>query len=135
MAATTLTAADPVVFARDANNDLIVPLRKATGLEAVLILVRTALLLWRDEWFLNRDSGTPWLETEDGVVTERDAILGQPYDAAKIARTLRKVVLAVPGVSDVTQLRSSFNGDTRNMTVSMVVRTRFGDSPLVVTAG
>ncbi len=135
MPATTALSTDPVVFARDERNDLIVPLRKASGLEAVLILVRTAWLLWRDEWFLNRDLGTPWLETEDGVVTEQDAILGQPYDAAKIARALRGEALAVPGVLDVAEFKSSFDGETRNLTVSATIITRFGDGQVQIVPG
>jgi hypothetical protein len=124
----TLRSTDPVVFARDENNDIIIPLRKASGLEAVLILVRTAWLLWRDEWFLNRDVGTPWLETEDGVVTERDAILGQVYDAAKVARALRTEALAIPGVVDLAEFKSSFNGETRNLACSGVIKCQFADS-------
>lgn len=133
MPATTARSTDPVVFARDSSNDLIVPLRKASGLEAVLILVRTAWLLWRDEYFLNRDKGTPWLETEDGVVTESDAILGQVFDQAKIARVLRAEALAVRGVSDVAEFKSSFDGETRNVTVSALIRTQFGDGTIQIT--
>jgi len=132
MPATTALSTDPVVFARDENNDLIVPRRKVAGLEAVLILVRSAWLLWRDEWFLNRDKGTPWLETEDGVVAEQDAILGQPYDAAKIARVLRGEALAVSGVSDVAEFKSSYDGETRNLQVSAVIRTAFGDGTVQI---
>lgn len=135
MPATTTLSTDPVVFARTDTNDLIVPLRKASGLEAVAILVRTAWNTWRDEYFLNRDFGTPWLETSDGVVTEQDALLGQPYDAAKIASTLRGVALAVPGVSDVAEFRSVFDGDTRNLAVSATIRTQFGDTVVSVQAG
>ena len=129
-----LLSTDPVVFARDENNDIIIPLRIARGIEAVLILVRTALLLWRDELALNRDVGMPWIETEDGVVTERDAILGQPYDAAKIARVVRKELLAVNGVLGVIQFASSFDAETRTLAVSLIVRTAFGDSPLTTVA-
>jgi hypothetical protein len=132
MPATAALSTDPVVFARDENNDLIIPLRKASGLEAVLILVRTAWLLWRDEYFLNRDVGTPWLETEDGVVTEQDAILGQPYDPAKLARVLRGEALAQPGVVDVAEFKSSFDGETRNARVTAVIKTQFGDGPVSI---
>lgn len=135
MPATTARSTDPVVFARDSANDLIVPLRKAVGIEAVMILVRSAWLLWRDEWHLNRDVGTPWLETSDGVVTEADAILGQPFDQAKIARVLRGVALAVNGVSDVAEFKSSFDGETRNLQVSATIRTAFGDGQVSVVVG
>lgn len=123
-----VSSTDPLVFARDENNDLIIPLRKASGLEALAILVRTAWLLWRDEWFLNRDVGTPWLETEDGVITEREAILGQRYDAGKAMRALRAEALAINGVRDLVGFRSSFDGATRNLAVSGVIRSDFGDA-------
>lgn len=131
-----LLSTDPVVFARDEQNNLIIPLRIARGLEAVAILARTRLLLWADEWFLDRSAGTRWLETEDGTVTERDAILGQPYDAGKIAREVRRVILgepAIPGANDVTELKSSFDGATRSMELSLVIRCVFGDVPLTVS--
>lgn len=134
MPATNALSTDPICFARDENNDLIIPLRRATGLEAVLILCRTALLLWRDEWFLNRDVGTPWLETTDGAVTEQDAILGQGFDAAKTQRVLRKVLLGITGVTAIAELKTAFDGPTRNLTVSFVIKTRFGDSPLTSIA-
>lgn len=124
---------EPVCFARDEKNDLIIPLRKATGLEAVLIMARTILLLHRDEWVLNRDIGTPWLPTEDGVVAERDAILGESYDAGKTLRALRPQLMAIPNVRDVAEFKSAFEGgDERTLSVSMVLRTRFGDAPLAV---
>lgn len=136
MPAATVRSTDPVVFARDpVTGDLIIPLRKAVGLEAVLILVRHAWGVWRDEWFLNRDFGTEWLETEDGVVTESDAILGQAYDAAKISRVLRTRALAVNGVSDVAEFKSSFDGESRNLTVSATIRTAFGDGPVSIVVG
>ena len=133
-----LLSTDPVVFARDENNDLIIPLRKAFGLEAVMILVRTALLLWRDEYFLNRSIGMPWLETEDGAVTEQDAILGQQYDPAKAARAIRRTILGtpnepgVPGVDDVVEIKTAFDNTERGLSISCVVKTRFGDAPLTL---
>jgi hypothetical protein len=136
MPATAALSTDPVVFARDlTTGDLIIPLRKASGLEAVLILVRAAWEVWRDEWYLNRDVGTPWLETDDGVVTEADALLGQPYDPGKLARALRGEALKVAGVVDVAQFQSSFDGETRNVTVSGLIRTQFGDGPVQVVVG
>lgn len=134
MPGTNALSTDPICFARDEDNDLIIPLRRASGLEAVLILCRTALLLWRDEWFLNRDIGTPWLETTDGVVTEQEAILGQVFDASKTQRILRKVLLGITGVTAIAELKTSFDGPTRNVTVSFVIRTRFGDSPTTSVA-
>lgn len=122
---------DPLCFARDDNGDRIVPGRLASGMEAVLILVRAAIKLWRAEWFLDKDIGMPWLETPDGVVTERDAILGQAYDPAKTARALRREILAVPGVVEVPELRTSYDGAERTPSISLRVRVRFDDAEVV----
>lgn len=129
-----LLESDPRCFARDERNDLIVPRRLARGMEALLILCRTRLYLWRDEWFLDRDIGMPWLETPDGVVTEQDAILGQAFDAAKTARAVRRELLAVTGVIDVPELRCTFDGETRTLSIEFRVRAAFGDSELVTVA-
>lgn len=122
-----LQSTDPVVFARTEAGDLEIPLRRAVGLEAIAILVRSAWQLWRSEYFLNLEVGVPWLETEDGTVTERDAILGQQYDSAKLQRALRAEALAINGVRDLVGFKSSFDGGTRNVTASGVIRSDFGD--------
>jgi hypothetical protein len=127
-----LLSTDPICFARDENNDRIVPGRIVGGLDAILILVRTAWQLWRDEWFLNRSIGVPWIATRDGLVTRADAILGQPYDAAKLARALRGEALAINGVRDVIEFKSAFDSGIRNVTASCVIRSSFGDAPLSV---
>lgn len=129
-----LLSTDPLVLARDADGNLLVPLQPARGMEALLILVRARLLLWRDEWFLDRDAGMPWLETPDGVVTERDAILGQAFDPAKAARAVRREIMTVPGVVEVPELRCAFDGPTRTLSISFVVRARFADLEGVQTS-
>jgi hypothetical protein len=128
-----ILSTDPLVFARDANNDLIVPMRRVSGLEAIEVLVRAAWSLWRDEFFLNRDVGTPWLETEDGAVGERDAILGQAPDPVKLQRALRAEALAINGVRSLEQFKSSFDGATRNLTASGLIRSDFGDVAVTAT--
>lgn len=129
-----ILSTDPLCLARDANCDLIIPIRIVRGIEAVAVLVRTALNLWRDEWYLNRDVGMPMLPTTDGVVGERDAILGQPHDPTKIGRALRKELLAVPGVKAIKSLQTAFDGDTRNLTIRCVVTTAFGDTEEIAVA-
>lgn len=128
-----VNSTDPLVWARDDCGDLIIPLRRAVGLEAVAILIRAAVGLFRDEWFLNRDAGMEWLPTDDGVVSERDAILGQPYNAAKAQRALRNIILRVTAVRSVTQLRTSFDSEERTLEMSCVARTQFGDLPFSTT--
>lgn len=123
---------DPVVFARDEDGQLIIPKRQARGLEAILILARAALRLWRDEWFLNRDIGMPYLETEDGSVTTREAILGQAYDPAKVALAVRRVLLPIAGVAEVKDMRTAYDPETRALSIACTLRTAFGEAPVAV---
>ena len=122
---------DPICFARDSTGRLIVPLRLARGADGILVLLRHAIETWRDEWFLDRRVGLPYLETADGYVTEAEAILGPPYDAARIARIVRPVVLGVPGVTGIRELVSGFDGGTRAMSLRVRAITAFGDLPPV----
>ncbi len=125
-----LLIGDPVVFARDADNHLAFPLSLARGLDAVAIGIRTRLLMCRGEWFLDLDKGVPYLPTEDGTVTESEAILGQPFDPVKIRAALLELILETPGVLDVPVLRTQFDAAERVLTITWVARTRFGDTPI-----
>lgn len=129
----TVLSTDNLQWARDSCGDIVVPLRRATGAEAVGILVRAAVLLYVGEWFLDVDRGVKWLPTNDGSVQERDAILGQPYNPAKIRAELRRVILTVTGVGSVASLRTSFDADERTLEVATTVRTAFGDVDVNVT--
>lgn len=128
-------ATEPVVFARDNDNDLIIPLRKAIGIEATMILVRTKLMLWRGEYYLNRDEGTEWIETADGTIGERDAILGQAYNPARVQRLVRRRILEVPDTVDISEFRTSFDGTDGTLTISCIVKTRFGEADLALEIG
>jgi hypothetical protein len=130
-----MLSTDPRVMARDENGNLIVPMRPATGLEAVAILLRSRLNLWRDEWFLDRDAGTPWVPTEDGVVTDRDAILAIGADVERVQVILSSEARKEPGVVSVSGLSIEVDTANRSMRGSMVVRTRFGDTEIAVSSG
>lgn len=118
---------DPICFARRADGQLEIPLRLASGIEAVVIGVRSRLLLFAGEWFLDLAAGIPYLPTAGS--DERIAILGQHYDAAKARAAFRREILASPGVVEVTELLTSFAGATRSLSVRWRARTAFGDTP------
>lgn len=118
---------DPVTLATDESGDLIVPLRFATGLDAVVQGARVRMQLIRGEWFLDLDAGVPWMEND--AVTETAAILGQKFNRSRVTTALRTAILSTPGVKEVLSLQVEFNGTTRAVTVTWSARAAFGDTP------
>jgi len=126
-----LLSTDPLCFKRDANGDLQFPLELASGLEAVAILLRERIRLFRGEWFLSVLAGIPYLPSDDGTtVTETEAILAQPFDPVKVRAALLTEILSTPAVVDVPVLRMSFDGPTRVLSTTWVAKTQFGDTPI-----
>lgn len=127
-----LLSTDVVVFARDVSGQLLFPLRGVSGLDAAVIGVRTRLLLFQGEWFLNLSAGVPWLPTADGAVPESAAILGQAFDEIKVRAAILAEILTCPGVIDVPVLRVAYDGPTRALTIAWQARCAFGDTPVDV---
>lgn len=75
--------------------------------------VLTRLKLWRGEWFLNTNSGTPWLQE----------ILGK-HDAVDVV--LRTRILETPGVNAITRFETILDPDTRRLTVTAEIATPYG---------
>ena len=126
-----LLLTDGVVFARDPpTGDLIFPLRLVSGLEAARVGARTRIMMCRGEWFLDLDAGMPYLPTQDGVVSQSDAILGAPYDPVKTRAAVLRELLTVPGALSVPVLRTDFDGSSRILAITWVLRTTFGDTPI-----
>ncbi len=125
-----LLETDPVCFKRTETGDLLFPLELARGLEAVAIGIRTRLHLCRGEWFLNLDIGIPYLPTDDGVVPESAAILGQPYDPIKTRVAFVREIMTVPAVVELPIFRTNFDGPTRVLSITWVALTRFGETPI-----
>lgn len=125
-----LLVTDAVCFRRTPSGDLLFPLALARGLEAVAIGCRTRILMFAGEWFLNLQAGVKYLPSLDGVtIPERAAILGQAFDPIKAKAEFRRVLLTTPGVISIPELEVAFDGPTRNLVVSWVARTAFGDTP------
>lgn len=121
-------ASDPIDWAMDDDFQLLIPIRFVRGLAAVRQGVRVRLSMARGEWFLNLDTGVPWLPTDDGVVTVEQAILGNPrFDAGFVNEAIRRVIERTPNVIQVTEIRSSFDNEARTATVTWSARTAFGD--------
>lgn len=122
-----VNSTDTLIWRRDDCGDIVIPFQRSSGLEAVASLVRAAINLFVGEWFLNIDTGTRWLPTPDGTVTEQQAILGSKYDSGKIRAELRRSILKVTAVRSVTSIKTTFDGGERTLSVDAFVRSAFGD--------
>lgn len=83
--------------------------------EAVAQMVSTRLGLWQGDWFLNTEEGTPYMTLILGNNT------GAFYDAA-----IQDRILGTDGVVALQEYQSHLNPQTRELTVSCRVTTRYG---------
>lgn len=110
-----------------ASNDLELDatgnLRLVYDAEAVGQHARQRLQFFRGEWFLDRTIGVDWFgET-----------LGQREAAVPVVEaTVKRVVLATPGVTSLLEISTSFDRRNRGAKVDRcVVQTEYGDTAAV----
>lgn len=88
--------------------------------EGVAQNVKTRLALWRGTWFIDTDEGTPWLQE----------ILGK-QEAVDVV--LKSRILETPGVISLQSFESILNPDTRSLSVTAIINTRFGTAEVMET--
>lgn len=81
--------------------------------EAVVQAVKTRLNLWRGDWFLDTAAGTPY----------REAVLDKSYASAM---AIREHILGTEGVTEIISLDAKRDPDTRKMTLTATINTRYG---------
>jgi hypothetical protein len=106
--------------ALDSNNDLIVENGQlklvSEGAETVQH-VRTRLLFYMEEWFLDLQAGTPYFQE----------IFTKPANLANIESIFKSRILNTPGVERLTQFAMEYEGNsTRRLTVSFSAETIYG---------
>ena len=74
------------------------------------------LKLWRGEWFLDTEFGTPYLQQ----------ILGKQLTLSGALAALRKSILEVEGVRQILSFSYSFSDSTRKLTVDFTADTPYG---------
>lgn len=88
--------------------------------ETVRQAIMTRLELWKNEWFLDTNEGTPYLQSVMGK---------QQFDIASLA--LRDRISRTPGVRSILSFDSTFNGAPRRLTVTATVDTVYGPVTLM----
>lgn len=113
-------------FALNESHDLYQSSRSgiaiAEGADSVVQGIRTRLLLFKGEWFLDINTGMPWFQE---VFTDG----GQ--DIRRIESALKTQINATPGVEAILSFNLEFIGSTRELTVSFEVDTIYGPSGLI----
>jgi hypothetical protein len=94
---------------------------------AVAQLIRTNLLLWQGEWFLDQTYGMPWSQDVLGVGTK------SIYDMviqANVLATMAPYQAQTGQAGSITSYSSSLQG--RKLSVSMTVATPFSAEPVTI---
>ena len=84
--------------------------------DSVVERVRAKLQLIRGEWFLDRNAGIPWVETD----TAPDPILGAKPNLAHARQYIEQAIRSVEGVATIDTLRVEL-GRTRSLTITFGV--------------
>jgi len=102
------------------NNDLILQngsFLTVSDAAQVVQHVRTRLLFYTNEWFLDIQAGVPYFER----------IFVKPADLADIESILKVQILQTPGVETLTEFNMAYNETTRALDVAFSASTEFGD--------
>lgn len=111
-----LSSTDDYVFGRG-NLEFL-----ANTSEAVAQAIKTRLLLWTGQWFLDSDEGTDYL---GGILGEGTLPI---YD-----QVIKDRILGTQGVSSIDSY-ASFLDEKRNLSVQAVVTTIFGQIGLQISS-
>lgn len=107
-------------FALDKDNNLVFENGQLVLISdgaAVLQAVRTALLFFKGEWFLDESIGVEWFAD----------ILVKNADLSKVESILKSVILGVDNVKSITSFSlDTYNSSTRKLTISFSATTTFG---------
>ncbi len=115
---------DPIDLLLDSTGDLdlslLTDLQMSTGLQAVTQGVTIRINTFKNEWFLNLDTGLDWF----------GRILGQKFNKAVVHAELRRVILDTDDDITIRTLESTFDAGTRELSISLEISTVFGDTAI-----
>ena len=106
--------------ALDSNNDLIVEgnqLRTVSDGAEVVQHVRTRLLFYREEWFLDTRAGVPYFQS----------IFVKPVNLPNVESIFKSTILNTPGVERLIEFAMDYDGgSSRRLKVYFSAETIFG---------
>lgn len=82
--------------------------------------IKTRLLLWLGEWFLDVEEGTAWLQ----------GVLGKQQESTRDT-VIRTRILETEGVTSIVSYESIVDADNRRLSVSLIVDTIYGETTLI----
>lgn len=87
--------------------------------EAIAQVVLTRLKLWRGEWFLDTEEGTPWAGSVLGERTQD-----------QIEPALRLRILETPGVTGIVSFDLAIDPDARAASLAIEIATVYGETKI-----
>ena len=105
-----------VSYALDSKNDLILDNGVFVKVEdgaQVASKIRTNLLTYLGEWFLDENTGVPYFQR----------IFVKPVDLADAESIIKQVILQTDGVKSLVSFETSFDGTSRGFGVDARVKT------------
>lgn len=95
------------------------------GVAGIAQDIKIAVQMIMGEWFADVLDGIPYWE-RDGIVSDREALLGGKYSQARYEQVFRARIIKVPGVATVDEVIATFDTTTRAASVAWSVTTIFG---------
>ncbi len=106
--------------ALDSNNDLLLvdgSIATVRNGAEVLQHVRTRLLFYQEEWFLDSSAGFPWFQE----------VFKRPARPGNVEALVKRSILETPGVDEILTFSLNFDRVTRNVSIQFQARTTYGD--------
>jgi len=90
--------------------------------ESVAQRVKTRILSFQSDWFLDLSHGLPWFQ-----------LIERPADLARIERAVKSQILRTDGVSKITDFSMSPNVTTRQLSITTTIVDVYGVESTIST--
>lgn len=107
--------------ALDDNHDLYIvngQIARVSASDAILQLVKTRLLLVREEWFMDLGAGLPWFTQ----------MMGRNISLYRTRSYVSKEIILAEGVSELKSLELVYNKELRKLDISFSYTDIYGNT-------